>query len=262
MNRFQRAREMAGFTQKELSEKIGVKPPIISRYEDEGEKRIIPPLNRINMISDVCGVPVSFLTDPIPLKPLTDEQADRFRNELRVRNEVFQKWQDETEASYGTKHPFLYMLKDRWVFTEYDVHYVCDRYGMDELLILNTELPSESDINARIKETMYRDKNGNIIVKSTADSFEAIRSYLFSHGYLVNDTDAKLFEECGVKVISEDNGKHLYLNIDNVDPEAIRAIIVLIKQAQKYHDEQLPRPKNKPPQDTEDPETAENSIQK
>lgn len=245
---------MAGFTQKELAEKIGLKPGIISRYELENESAVIPPFPRIKAIAEACGLPVSFLTDPKPLHPLDKDQAIRFKNELKARADIYRHHPGETEACYGNEHPFLYMLKERWVPTESDVNYVCKRHGLDKLLILNTDLPAASDLNERIKETMYRDENGMIIVKSNAESFERIRSFLFNQGFLISDTDAKLFEECGVKVINEDDGSHLYLNIDNIDPEAIRAIIVLTKQAEKYHDEALSRQTKNPPQDQEDPE--------
>ena len=249
---------MAGFTQVELSEIIGVKHSVISRYEDDNSAhKIEPPLSRVNQIAKACGLPVSFFTDlkhPVERSVLAEEQAARFKNELKSRADIYRHHPGETKACYGNEHPFLYILKERWAPTEYDVNYVCNRHGLDKLLILNTDLPVASDINEKIKETMYRDENGMIIVRSNAESFERIRSFLFNQGFLISDTDAKLFEECGVKVINEDDGSHLYLNIDNIDPEAIRAIIVLTKQAEKYHNEALSRQTKNPPQDQEDPE--------
>lgn len=258
MNNYQRAREMAGFTQKELAAKIGVKPGIISRYEAESDLAVIPPLPRIKAIAEACGVSVNFLTDPdYPLGELDDEQRRRFKQEIRLKDHILQKWKDETEASYGTAHPFLYMLKDRWIPTIFDVDYVCKKFGMERLLILNTELPAESDLNERIQSRwnsasnkISPDENGIFTLKIPDFQFVQIETFLYNKGYIVNETEAKLFEESGIKVIDESGSKHLYMNVDNVAPDVLKALIVLINSSKM------------PPQGPEGPETADSNIQK
>lgn len=231
MNRFQRAREMAGYTQKELSAKIGVKPPIISRYEDEGEKQIVPPLARIMAISEACGVSMSFLTDTSPLTPLNDEQARRFKEELMRYNKTFMSWPEEVAASYGTQHPFLYMLKDRWKPTLEDLQYISRRFGIDTLHILKTELPSSSVIRSAL-ETSGGDVGSKKIVE-VLDTPDTLAKYLEERGlsqYHISLEDAESLILCGVKILVSDEGKELYLKIDDLDLESIEAIVTLSRK--------------------------------
>ena len=256
MNRFQRAREMAGYTQKELAEKIGLKPGIISRYEAESDSAVIPPFSRMQAIADACDLPISFLTDPnLVFSPLNEEQAARFKREIAARKAVLSHWPEETVSNYGTTHPFLYMLKDRWEPTLEDVHYVSKRYGIDSSLILNTVLPSETDLEAKLneqlnilKQSFKSDENGNVILTIPDFQFIQIETYLYNKGFVVNEIDAKLFEESGIKVIDENNEKHLYLKIDDLDPAVIKALIILVKSNQSSN--------KKTPQAEQDPSEA------
>lgn len=48
-----KARKRAGLTQQELSEAIGAKHSLVSRYEGKGKTVIIPPIDKLIAIADV-----------------------------------------------------------------------------------------------------------------------------------------------------------------------------------------------------------------
>lgn len=140
MNKYRRARERAGFTQKELSKMIGVEPSVISRYELEGESSsITPPQARRESLALACGVELDFLENNNPqLKSeLTIEQRARFRKEVESLAEKYGHHPEQLMIQFGNKHPFQYLLKERWVPIVEDVYYLSKVFGtnIDEILI-------------------------------------------------------------------------------------------------------------------------------
>ncbi len=239
MNRYKRVREMAGFTQKELAQLVGLKPAAISRYEDEGSNNVIPPLVRIEQIAKVCSVPISFLTDPKPLLPLNDEQSKRFRQSIKSYNDALKRWPEESVATYGTNHPFLYMLKDRWLPTLEDVQYISRKFGIDAFLILHTEMPSNSDINSALGAYAQRSDQPRKI--SFFDNPKKIIETINQKGlkkYPVSIDEATRLIMSGVVVLSDDTGEDLYLRLDDLDFDTINALTVLSQKNKQTRKEQ------------------------
>lgn len=235
MNRFQRTREMAGFTQVELSDIIGVKHSVISRYEDESSMhKIAPPLSRIEQIAQACDVQISFLTDPQELHPLNDEQRERFREAVSSYNDGLQRLPNETKAAYGTTHPFLYMLKGRWEPTVEDVEYVEKKFGIQGKYILNEYTVNVTEAEKQLKENLG------------PELFE-ITDYFYKNGFFISLEEAKLLATEGVIVSEKDGNKNLYLDISGIEIDAILALVTLANKSKKI---------KKPPQ-AEKPETEE-----
>lgn len=259
MNRYQRAREMAGFTQRELANLIGVKPAVVSRYEDESDNRIVPPLNRIQAIAKVCGVPVSFLTDPKRLYMLDDEQAKRFREEISAYNDSLKHWPEETESAYGTKHPFLYMLKDRWEPAIEDVEYVERKFGIKGKYIINKYVVNRAEADRQIEEN---DRQTVSEKKTYSTPSKIFQYFLEQNDTVVTYSDANALSMDGIIVIESDQGLELYLNISNVDFDIIESVITIVnknrRKEQEMHEFEAMVENGvdikKPPQDQEDPE--------
>ena len=243
MNNYQRAREMAGFTQKELAAKIGVKSGIISRYEAESDLAVIPPFPRIKAIANACGVPISFLTDQQDLHPLNAEQSKRLKQELLKLNDALYLVPDETTTTYGTTHPFLYMLKERWEFTVEDLEYIRRRYGIMSNNILHDELPEPDAVRAVWKDGRLDDFQDAKISHSPDDILSYVANSGMSFRHFASE-DAANLSLCGIVVVMVEGKSDLYLNLDDLDMDTINALVT------------LSRKNKKPPQDPEDPETV------
>ena len=269
MNRYQRAREMAGYTQKELATKLGLKPAVISRYEsEEATVHITPSVERAKEIAEICSVSVSFLTDEKKLYYLDDEQAARFREEISTYNDGLKHWPEETEACYGTTHPFLYMLKDRWKPTVEDVEYVQRKFGIQGKYILNKYVVNRAAASKQIKD--YNDKTA--VERTTYTTASKVIDYFWARKEeSIGFTDAQALILDGVIIIEKDGVDELYLNITDVDYDIVESVITIVNKNRRKEQENREwkelmerafSEEEKPPQNPEDPETAENSIQK
>ena len=133
MNRYQRARERSGFTQKEFGELIGVEPSVISRYETDIIKNaIVPSKERRERMAAICGISLEFLENDNPKMkaPLTLTQSAKFREFLKEESNLVNLMQKDVVIQiYGNVHPFRYLMRERWKPIVEDVYYFGFRLG-------------------------------------------------------------------------------------------------------------------------------------
>ena len=155
MNKYRRARERSGYTQKELGAIIGVEPSVISRYElDTAKNCIVPPTERKESIASACGIPLDFLenTNPALTVELDIGQKARFNHAVQLLNQGLSAHPEETKIQYGNAHPFMYLLKERWTPIIEDVYYLAMRFGTS----INQILHDEKDEPASNQNTDFK----------------------------------------------------------------------------------------------------------
>ena len=224
MNKYRRARERAGFTQKELSALIGVEASVLSRYELDGEaNKINPPEERKRAIADFCGISYEFLEDESPsmMELLSVEQKARFTEIVKHLDRVINK----PHILCGNPHPFRYLVKARWIPIVQDAAYI-DRFrdilpNSNSTYILMGSTDSEPDLTlAGSKEAdeflneKLRDNEKNTLMRTVLHSDET-------------------------RIIEENGEKHLFLNIDDIDPEIQQALLILVRTSKKASEKGL-----------------------
>ena len=242
MNKYRRARERAGFTQKELSKMIGVEPSVISRYELEGESNsITPPQARRENLARACGIDIEFLENNNPkLKSeLTLEQKARFRKEIENLAEKYKHHPDYVRLQFGNSHPFQYMLKERWIPIVEDVYYLSAVFGTNIGEIL-TGIKDSSESISDLKLNQD-DIEGALIDKDIEQESEIERKI----DKLLLDFYATYTDEDIINTI-----------IHYTSFLSRRGIIELLRVVQEW-DAEGKWHKTKTPQDQNDPETKE-----
>lgn len=225
MNKYKRARQRAGYTQKELSNIIGVEASVLSRYELDAEhNKITPPEERKKAIADACGITLEFLEDEQPdrMSLLTIEQKARFAEVVRLLDQKINKPQEIC----GNTHPFRYLLKARWVPIVQDalyldlfskiIPYVPSQYillGSNSTLDNNLSPEDRLAVNKLLDEK-HREEDRMLLAES-----------------LQNGCDTKIIEEDGIK-------RH-YINIDGIDPYVQKALLLLVKTSKKANQKGL-----------------------
>lgn len=225
MNKYKRARQRAGYTQKELSAIIGVEASVLSRYElDEEHNKITPPEERKKAIADACGITLEFLEDERPnmMSLLTIEQKARFVEVVRFLDQNINK----PHEICGNTHPFRYLLKARWVPIVQDAAYLdlfreVTHYVPSQYILMGNNLDLDSNVNPedrlaseKLLEEKCREEDLALLSES-----------------LQNDCDTRIIEEDGIK-------RH-YINIDGIDPYVQKALLLLVKTSKKANQKGL-----------------------
>lgn len=218
MNKYRRARERAGFTQKELSALIGVEASVLSRYElDEESNRINPPEERKRAIAEYCGIPLDFLEEENPkwMETLSVEQKARFIEVVKNLEQIINR-----PLLYGNPHPFRYLLKPRWVPIVQDAFYIDLRFH-DVLPTSNSTYILEGDLGGN-PDISPEDR---LEYERTAAKREVEEEYFST---LHSD-----LRSAGARLVYRSDGKYLDINVDNIDPDILHALLVLIRVSKK-----------------------------